>query len=766
MLQEIKRLHALGFAVHLLRSKSKAPLENAWTTGPKKTLKELSATYRPGMNIGVRLGEASQLFWDTGFHTDNSYLAVLDCDVKSTKEKHTKEMLEWLEAAFPLIDLQDAPCVSSGRGNGSQHIYVRTREPVNPRTLFKSNERVKVYMPSVKASAKDREDLDALEISKGFRMRAAWEISLMGEGQQVVLPPSIHPDSLKPYKWVRLLKKLSDLPLLDVRNLPESEKKEFESLEDFEAVDVDLDSKKLKDSVKQMIREGAGGDRSAELMSVCMSMCNAGMKDNEILSVLTDKENYLGSIGYEHRKTNSRKAAADWVFKYTLSKARDKTDLSNYFDDNVEVKKLTPREEAEQTTRIKGSHNWRWDLERSRDGGAPKNSVKNIVLILKNASKKPIFRHNEFSSNDEYGDRAPWGGVRGVEVRDIDFLKIKEYIYSHFRFEPAVTMVDEAIKIIATKNTYHPVREYLEALPVWDGKPRAETWLKRLLNAKAPEEYLKAISKKILVAMIARVYEPGCKFDTVPVLVGVQGALKSTSIRALADPWFSDAHMNIGDKDGVLAMRSVWVLELGEMSSLSRAEVNQVKEFISRATDKIREPYGRKMQSYPRQCIFIGSTNNDEFLKDDTGNRRFWPVSVGKCNVAGIKAEREQLFAEALSLYTIGEPLWLENPDAIEGAESEQNMRMEYDSLLDKARDFFEKEHDNFDSRRFTLAQAFDSFGPFASLKDDRVSQVRAGKTLRMLGFEKRQSRDSKGAVRKFWVNVKNDLKNRDTKEV
>lgn len=768
MLKEAKRLHNMGWAIHWLRPRSKAPVESKWTSGERKTLAEMEKSFRVGMNLGVRLGKASRLL--TG-----DYLAVIDCDVKSADPLHAREMEERLAELFPEVGVEGAK-VLSGRGNGSAHYYVRSKDPLRPKRLAQSADLVKVKMPSVAPSKRDRSLLSNEELEAGLRMRPAWEISLMGEGQQVVLPPSIHPDSGKPYTWSVELVSDSELPLVEPRaDLAPEERVERNSSAPgcdatrasthapaFEPELVDLIGSTLSDRIVAMIEEGAEvEDRSAALFAASLAMVRAGFTDNEILSVLTDRRNFLGKAAFDHAKTSDRARAAKWIRKYTLLKARSEADAARQFEAELEVSSLSEAEILAQHTELLDANDWRLMIDRTKDGASPKCTFKNVLWILENLAlehgSSELFRYNEFSGSLVYGMRAPWGGEFGKVLRDIDLIRIKSYLSQNFRIEPALSLVSEVANEIGHKNKFHPVRCYLNGLR-WDGKPRIDTWLRDHLGGSAPEPYLSAVSRKVLVAMVARVMEPGCKFDQVLILEGFQGKGKSTALRHLAgDQWFTDAHVNFKDKDAVLALQAHWIVELGELSGMRKADVDLLKEFISRQTDKIRVPYGKLPEDFPRQCIFIGTTNRDEFLKDETGNRRYWPVSVSRYDFSSLLEARDQLFAEAREAWEFGEPLYLEDARAQRIAVGEQEQRLESDVLVEQIADFFEREslkdpitERAFNVEEFSMREVFADGGPLAGQRDGRPEQLRAAQALRRLGYEKLLVR--KGSiVSKLW---------------
>ena len=187
-----------------------------------------------------------------------------------------------------------------------------------------------------------------------------------------------------------------------------------------------------------------------------------------------------------------------------------------------------------------------------------------------------------------------------------------------------------AVTKVADDRAYHPLRAYLAGLPEWDGSPRVDTLLIDYLGA-TDNAYIRAVTRKTLCAAAARVYSPGCKFDTILVLNGPQGIGKSTLIAKLGGEWFSDSLQlsDTHDKTAAEKLQGYWILEIGELAGLRKAEVETLRSFLSRQNDIYRASFGRRATPHPRQCVFIGTTNAESgYLRDTTGNRRFWPVKV------------------------------------------------------------------------------------------------------------------------------------------
>lgn len=763
VLAEAKRLYDLGFAIHWLHKKSKRPIESGWTTGPRKDWNYLKETYYKGLNVGVRLGTPSRI--------KNHFLGVIDVDIKSTDKKHHREVTEVLAG---LTKDQTLPEVKSGRGNGSRHYHILTSKPLTPSKAFQSSEIVEVFMPSVKPSKKELARLTPEQLEKGIRLRPAWEISIMGEGQQVVLPPSIHPDSGKNYAWQHSFEpkeaakfNIELLPTDVEKNvgsveksnsiLKSNETKEV-TFEKFEIEPVELSWLPIHDNVRQMILTGQGvTDRSAMLLPIAHALYGAGCTRNEILTVLTDPANYIGQCAYDHAQTKDRNRAAKWVWKYTVKKVFDDHDAEKIFSvPIVDPVPLTETEKIEQQESFDDFIDWRADLDMT-DKGKYRATLRNTVMILINAVSKEVVKRDLFSYRDFYSMQTPWGGEPNAALNDDDVTKIKLWIANHFGFEPSANIVGEALTILATNNSFDPVKDALEALPEWDGVERLDTWLAKYFEAEGHPDYLAQVFRKWLVAMVMRTYEPGAKFDWMPIFEGPQGAGKSSLGRLLVgDKYFLDWLPDLSNKDAALSLQGVWAVEMGELASFRKNEIESVKAFITRQVDKVRPPYGQRWLESPRRCVFFGTTNYETYLRDDSGNRRFKPVKVGKLNFEQLEADRLQLFAEALWLYKNGmeytKPLDIEG-DAKNYELQIQSEKMVQDesALMAEAIGHFindqkkRPESDRFNFTKFSLEKLFENENAFqgtAPLKkwkfDSRNAQF-AAKALKAMGGEKRK---------------------------
>jgi Virulence-associated protein E len=267
-------------------------------------------------------------------------------------------------------------------------------------------------------------------------------------------------------------------------------------------------------------------------------------------------------------------------------------------------------------------------------------------------------------------------------ISDADVIAVQGWLqWFGFRRLGKFT-VHDAISKHAREHSFHPVRDYLTALR-WDGKERLRTWLHDYLGAEQ-NEYTEEVGKMFLIGMVARIFKPGCKLDYMMILESEQGLLKSMICHALAGEYFSDHLPDIVSKDAFQHLRGKWLIEVAELRAYGRAMVDHFKEFLTRDTERYRPPWGRHEVYEPRQCVFIGTTNKAMYLRDETGNRRFWPVKCGEIDLDRLRQDRDQLFAEAVQLFQAGVPWWPEPAFEREHIAGEQEARFEPDIWEEK----------------------------------------------------------------------------------
>lgn len=292
-----------------------------------------------------------------------------------------------------------------------------------------------------------------------------------------------------------------------------------------------------------------------------------------------------------------------------------------------------------------------WDALTKTEEGTPLQSFDNACIVLE---KDP--RHRNRLSHCEFSARS----LRdGEPLTDEDTLSTRRWLEQAYGLRLSSIMVHEAIELVARGTKVHPIREYLSGL-AWDGVPRLDSMFPALFGVE-DTTIAHAYGRKFMISAVARVMDPGCKVDTMPILVGGQGAKKSTGFEVLAGRWFRDAPIEMGSKDGSAVLAGSWIHEMPELESLRRGkEATTVKAYLSMKVDVYRPSYGRHVIEQPRQCVFVGTSNPGKFLKDPTGSRRFWVMQVeGRVNVDRIAQLRDQLWAEALHRFNQGEEWWL-----------------------------------------------------------------------------------------------------------
>lgn len=314
--------------------------------------------------------------------------------------------------------------------------------------------------------------------------------------------------------------------------------------------------------------------------------------------------------------------------------------------------------------------------------GTPERNEANVITALSNDEAfAGTMVFDEFRQEvlvmrplpwDEQPPTLPRAWSDADDVRCAEWLQRREINVSPITVSRSVGAVAREIRI-------HPVRDYLNGLR-WDGVSRLERWTVTHLGA-ADTDLNRAFGALWMISAVARIMRPGCKADHMLILEGPQGARKSTALKVLAgEAWFTDELAEIGSKDAAQQMHGVWVVEFAELDAISRAEVSRIKAFLTRTTDRYRPPYGRYVIEVPRQCVFAGSVNPDTYLRDETGNRRFWPIHCGEIDIAALARDRDQLWAEAVHRYREGAVWWLTDPALIEVANAEQQSRYQADA--------------------------------------------------------------------------------------
>lgn len=288
--------------------------------------------------------------------------------------------------------------------------------------------------------------------------------------------------------------------------------------------------------------------------------------------------------------------------------------------------------------------------------GRPYDCRENVIYVLRDhPAWSGVLGADTFSKRISVRRESPLGHQVGAEWTANDDIAAAMWLAEQEGLQVRnLDTIAHSVRFVAKLAPFHPVREFLEALK-WDERARVDGWMPLYLGAE-DTPYHRKVGRYFLINMIRRIFEPGCVMRSVPVLEGAQDKGKSRAVKALAEPWFSDTTFKVGDKDSFQQIQGVWVYEISELESFTRAEATAVKAFISSTEDNFRAPYERQNERHARQTAFAATTNATEYLKDWTGNTRFWPVACGqRIDLDGIASAREQLLAEAVALYRLGE---------------------------------------------------------------------------------------------------------------
>lgn len=393
--------------------------------------------------------------------------------------------------------------------------------------------------------------------------------------------------------------------------------------------------------------------------------------------------------------------------------------------------------------------------------GGIRACLANAIMIL---SGSPIPEHSALASFnpwegvvafDEFGNRPfkrrapPWLQLC-VQSFDPGPWEPQDDLYAAEWLQRNGCMVTpkiaaQAVQAVAQRRPFHPVRDYLDSLQ-WDFTERLDYWLSDHMGAEK-SEYTASVGAKWLISAVARVSEPGCKADTVLILEGPQGAFKSTAIRTLFDPWFADELAEIGSKDAAIQLSGVWCIEAAELDSLARPEVAKIKAFLARRADRFRPPYGERTVEIPRQCVFAGTTNQTgDYLRDETGGRRFWPVPIGHIDLEGLQIHRDQLWAEARVRYLNNETWWIDAETLEKEARRRADDRYETDAWSELIA-YHCRSHEH-----VTVEEIFRDVLDIKPDRWDRRGQMRIVSCLISMGWERVKKQRPDGTRYKAYV--------------
>lgn len=388
------------------------------------------------------------------------------------------------------------------------------------------------------------------------------------------------------------------------------------------------------------------------------------------------------------------------------------------------------------------------------------SSAGNMVLHLSNEPAwKGCLGYDQFAEREVWLREPPacagFATPQPGEVRDEHDTFVQHWFHANRQLHVAAGGVTAAVMAAARSNCFHPVRDYLGALE-WDGNLRLTKLLPRYFST--PDNvYTQEVGRRWMISAVARVMRPGCKVDTMLIIEGEQGKKKSTALAALVGQnWFADTKLDLSKVDAYQALRGKWVIEMAELDAMKNQELTRIKAFLTSSKDSYRPSYGKRSRDFERQTVFAGTTNEEKYLQDLTGNRRFWPVRAGEIHVDLLERDRDQLWAEALEAFTRDAKWWLDTEQLIALAEGEQHERMVDETpWVPIVRDWLNKLEGPYLSRPagselielsdgITTAQVLLSALGCHKERLTKGDAMRAGAVLRQLGLQSRQVRVGK----------------------
>ncbi|CAB4164573.1 COG5545 Predicted P-loop ATPase and inactivated derivatives [uncultured Caudovirales phage] len=604
---------------------------------------------------------------------------------------------------------------------------------------FEANAKVKIRTANGGLHLYYKLDRDAT-IPNGLMGYAS--IEFKHTGRQVVIPESVLENGKK-YEFDILsdddFSALNLLPENFLRELVKQPKTPVKTNSKIPPKDLEADVEYFK-TILNEYPEIKSGQRNDVMYKLACVGRERALSPEKTLSILIEfnAEKIQPKLG-KHEVSHCVKSA----FKYAKG-------------DNHSVSIFENSEETEQPVDLSPevhANLWKESLITDKNGipSRTKFATHNTQLFL---THMPMFKDkiavNLFSMDTIWKTPAPWHKALTTEcdrvLDDDDLIRIRESL-NEVGYDPTPTHILEACRAVSLRNEWHPVKDYLEELPEWDGKERLKLFFPEYCGAEH-NAYTEEIGVKIFTALVARVYNPGCKFDYLPILIGGEGIGKSTLLKdiAIKDRWFTDNLGSIENKDVILRMRSKWVVENAEMTSFNRTDPQEVKAFLSRCVDRDRLPYDRLPRDLPRQCVIFGTTNKDRFLQSETGNRRMWPIEVIKINRAKVKQDLPHFYAEAIYRFKNHEELTLTNPEAIAIAKQIQDDRYNEDDWQEFILRFLDENKADKTSILKIWEECFGKDPAHLGVKE----QSRIGKILRRMGWVRKTVRVGDKSVSGF----------------
>lgn len=445
-------------------------------------------------------------------------------------------------------------------------------------------------------------------------------------------------------------------------------------------------------------------------------------------------EHWLAKATYSYTRSMQRRVERDQERDRQNEALRDRLKASFGKSDQAD-----PSTAVDAQQLLADPDAWKSLLKRKPDGNALKNVGANAALLLAYDEEFRGYLHfNEVTKDVEVS-----GGIfANVSSMTLD-VTVTDYLEQVHDLTLNVMEVGQRLLKTAVENSYDPLKDYLLGCQ-WDQTPRISDFLINYCGALQVDgnngslvDYLRAISRKWFISAVARALSPGSKVDTVLVLEGKQGIRKSSAFAVLGGTWFCDSQMVLGNKDTQLLSGCSWIIELAELASLRKSDVEAQRAFLTSRIDKLRPPYGRKIEEFPRRCVFVGTTNSEQYLHDTTGNRRFWPVYCEAIDLNAIKRDRDQLWAEAVYAYRAGELWYFDTAADQHFAEQQADARVEVSSALSmRVMEWWYSLHPD---RRPEMIKTHEIIENVLKISPDRINralEMDIGQALRSIGFE------------------------------
>ncbi len=482
----------------------------------------------------------------------------------------------------------------------------------------------------------------------------------------------------------------------------------------------------------ELLFSGSGHkDESAGDLALC-----------SIIAFYSQKEDVIDNIFRQSNRLNAKNGKWNKVHSST-GKTYGQMTIQKAIA-SLKTTYQSKKQELDSTDERRLSENWyhKLAITINRNGVEQlRSNFYNLLILLENDRKlKGIFRFNELTSKVIVitNPTIPEGELEDGTISSIrEYLaNAYQYLNSHHATWEATEILNAVLHIAKRQHSYHPIKDYLNSSE-WDRTDRINHFLSDHCGTKQ-SEYTAFIAKSFFLSAVARVFEPGCKVDTMIILEGNQGLGKSSLLRALCKDkeWFRDSAISLESKDAYTALRGKWIIEMSELDSLNKAETTRIKSFMSSQVDSYRPPYGKCDIDVPRQCIFAGTTNKSQYLKDETGNRRFLPIKCEYINLEEIEYNRDMLWAEAITRYQNGEKWYLEkgNPLLRERITEEQESRYEEDAWSNAIAEWLETRE-----QEFTIAIIAINVLNLNLADINRQTEIRIGKILQSLNYEKQR---------------------------